>query len=135
MGVVKTLLRFFSYLYHAVLALFLLAVSGLTLLSGGQSLHLGMLPWTGSTLTTVVFSGALLGLASLLLALAGRLRALFFLWALLIVALMVKGYILSGYHLAPGEARTAVYLMIGSLFALAGAWFQMSRKIERGARY
>ena len=82
MGVVKTLLRFFSYLFHALLVLFLLAVSGLTLLLGGQSLHLGMLPWTGSTLTRVVFFGSMGGLVALLLAIRGRLRALFFLWSL-----------------------------------------------------
>ena len=135
MGVVKTLLRFFSYLFHCILALFLLAVSGLTLLSGGQNLHLGMLPWTGSTLTLVVFFGSMAGLLMLLLAMRGKLRALFFLWSLGVLVLMVKGYVFSGYHFGPGEARTAGYLMAGALLALAGAWFQMWRKVERTVRY
>jgi hypothetical protein len=135
LGVVKTLLRFFSYLFHVLLALFLLAVSGLTLLSGGQNLHLGMLPWTGSTLTVVVFFGSLAGLVTLLLAVRGKWRLLFFLWSLGVAGLMIKGYILSGYHFAPGEARMAGFLMIAALFALAGAWFQMWRKVDRGVRY
>ena len=135
MGVLRTLLRFFSYLFHGLLTLFLLAISGLTLLSGGQSLHLGMLPWTGSTLTYVVFFGALAGLVFLLLAIRGRLRVLFFLWALAVVGLMVKGYIFTGYHFGPGEAKTAGYLVLGSLLALWGAWFQMFRKVDRPGRY
>jgi hypothetical protein len=134
-GVVKALLRFFSYLFHGILALFLIAVSGLTLASGTENLHLGMLPWTGSSLTLVVFFGALCGLIALVLAMRGKLRALFFVWSLGVTVLMVRGYIFSGYHFAVGEAKTACYLMIGSLFALAGAWFQMWRKVGRAARY
>jgi len=130
-GVVKTLLRFFSYLFHGILALFLMAVSGLTLLSGGESLHLGMLPWTGFTLTMVVFFGSICGLVTLLLAMWARLRALFFLWSLGVAVLMVKGYIFGGYHFVPGEARTAGYLMIAAFLALAGAWFQIWRKVDR----
>jgi hypothetical protein len=134
-GVVKTLLRFFSYLFHGILALFLMAVSGLALLSSGQSLHLGMLPWTGSTLTTVVFLASICGLLMLFLAMRGKLRWLFFLWSLGVIVLMVKGYILSGYHFAPGEARTAGYLMVAAFIALAGAWFQIWRKADRPGRY
>lgn len=135
MGVVKTLLRFFSYLFHGMLALFLVAVSGLALLSGGQGLHLGMLPWTGSTLTKVVFFGSICGLLTLLLAMRARVRALFFLWSLGVIGLMVKGYIFSGYHFAPGEARTAGYLILAAFLALAGAWFQIWRKVARTGRY
>jgi hypothetical protein len=134
-GVVKTLLRFFSYLFHGILALALMAVSGLTLLSGGQGLHLGMLPWTGSTLTIVVFLGSICGLATLLLAMRAKLRVLFFIWSLGVLILMVKGYIVSGYHFAPGEARLAGYLMLAGLIALAGAWFQMFRPVNRNVRY
>jgi len=134
-GVVKTLLRFFSYLFHFLLVLFLLAVSGLTLVSGGQNLHLGMLPWTGSTLTLVVFFGSLFGLLTLVLAFRGRLRILFFLWALAVAVLLARGYIFSGYHFAAGEARTAGYLLLAALLALLGAWFQMFRRIERVIGY
>ena len=135
MAAVKALLRIFSYFFHALLTLFLLAVSGLTLVSSPGSLHLGMLPWTGPTLVYVVFLGALTGLACLVLALFNRLRALFFVWSLAVLVLMVKGYIFSGYHLAPGEARTALYLIAAAFVSLAGAWFQMWRDISRERRY
>ncbi|HLK62008.1 MAG TPA: hypothetical protein VKU19_01115 [Bryobacteraceae bacterium] len=135
MGVLRTLLRFFSYLFHGLLALLLLAISSLTLITGGNNLHLGMLPWTGSTLTLVVFFGSLFGLVTLLLAIRGKLRALFFLWSLAVAVFMVKGYVLSSYHFAPGEARLAGYLMLGAILALAGAWFQIFRKVEGPGRY
>jgi len=125
--VVKAILCFFSYLFHALLALFLFAVSALALSSGANALHLAMLPWTGPTLTYVLFCGSLFGLLSLLLALTGRLRPLFFLWSLAVTVLLVKGYFLSGYHFGVGEVRTALYLIAGSVIALFGAWFQMFR--------
>jgi hypothetical protein len=127
-GVVKAILRFLSYLFHALLASFLFAVSALALASGANVLHLAMLPWTGPTLTYVLFCGSLLGLLTLLLALKGSLRPLFFLWSLAVTVLLVKGYFLSGYHFAVGEVRTALYLTAGSVIALLGAWFQMFRR-------
>jgi len=131
---VKALMRFFSYLFHGLLALFLLAVSGLALAYGPGTLHLGMLPWTGSTLAYVVFFGSLIGVLSVLLAIAGRLRLLFFLWALLVAVLMLKGFIFSGYHFQPGAFTTAVYLMIAALIALPGAWFQLRTAPAGGKR-
>jgi hypothetical protein len=126
-GVVKTLLRFFGYLYHGILGLFLLAVSGVTLISGTNNLQLGMLPWQGSTLTLMVFFGALIGLLSVLLAMMGKIRPLFFVWALLVLVLMVKGYVLSSYHFSPGEGKTVLYLGIGALISVLGAFFGMFR--------
>ena len=76
MGAVKTLLRMFSYLYHGLLALFLLLVSALALGSGAASLHLDMLPWSGATLAWILLAASLFGLIALLLAIAARSRAL-----------------------------------------------------------
>jgi hypothetical protein len=129
--VLKAILRFLSYLFHTLLALFLLAVSGLALASGAGSLHLAMLPWTGSTLTYVLFFGSLFGLSTILLALKSLLRPLFFLWSLAVTVLLVRGYFLSGYHFAAGEVRTALYLVAASLLALFGAWFQMLRRPDK----
>ena len=131
MEVFKALMRFLSYLFHTLLALFLFAVSGFAMASGARSLHLDMLPWTGSTLTYVLFCGSLFGLVTILLALKGMLRPLFFLWSLAVTVLLVKGYFLSGYHFAAGEVRTALYLLAASILALFGAWFQMRRRPDR----
>ena len=121
-------MRYYSYLFHLVLALFLLAVSGLALGSGSPNLHLGMLPWSGQTLIYVLFFGAILGLAVVFLAMkGGPLRVLFLLWSLLVSILLVKGYIFSGYQFEGTEFKTAIYLIVASLIAIPGAWFQLRR--------
>jgi peptidoglycan/LPS O-acetylase OafA/YrhL len=124
----KAIMRFLSSLFHTPRALFVLAVSSLAMASGANSLHLDMLPWTGPTLTYVLFFGSLFGLLTILQALKMKLRALFFLWSLAVTILLAKGYFLSGYHFAAGEVRTALYLVAASILALFGAWFQMRRK-------
>ena len=127
MEVIKALLSFLSYVFHGLLCLILVAMSGLALAAGAQTLHLGMLPWTGSTLLYTMFFGALFGLLTVILAIKGMLRPLFFMWSLVVTILLVKGYIFSGYRFTPGEFRTAMYLIVGSIIALFGAWVQMGR--------
>lgn len=131
MAAVKALLRLFSVLFHVLLALFLIAVSGLALLSRAGNLHLGMLPWTGSTLILVVFFSALFGFAAVALAVLGKWRALFLIWSLAVAVFMVKGYFLSGYRFVPGEAGRALWLSVASWIAVLGAWFQMWREQRR----
>lgn len=133
MEALKALMRFLSYLFHTVLALFLVGISVISLSSGGN-LQLGMLPWTGTTLTYVVFFGALFGLLTVILALRGVLRPLFLIWAAAVVILMFKGYFFSGYRFS-GNFQTAAYLMLGSLVALPGAWFQMRAKAAPAKRF
>jgi hypothetical protein len=129
----KALMRFISYLIHAVLALFLIGVSGIALASK-EDLHLGMLPWTGSTLEYVVFFSALFGLLAVILALRGTMRILFLIWALAVAGFLVKGYIFSGYRFA-GNFETAAWVILASLVALPGAWFQLTRKPAPAKRF
>ena len=119
------IVRYYSYIFHGLLALFLIAVSGMALAVSPQSLHLDMLPWTGSTLTYVVFFGGLFGLLTVVLAILRKLPSLFFIWSLVVTVMMIKGYIFSGYGFEPGGFSTAVELIVGSLIAIAGAWYQM----------
>ncbi len=135
MGVLKALLRFFSYLFHGVLTLALIAISVVTLASGAGNLQFGMLPWTGSTLTYILLFGSIAGFLTVVLAIRGTLRPLFFLWALAVAVLLVRGYVFSGYHFSPGEFRSALYLVLASLVALIGAWVQMWRQAERKRDY
>jgi hypothetical protein len=134
---IKAIVRGFSYVYHAVLALFLAAVAGLALATAPQSLHLDMLPWTGSTLAYVVFFGSLFGLATVVLAVLRTLRPLFFLWSLAVVVLMTRGFFFSGFRFDPGAGgvKTAAYLVVGSLLALLGAWWQMMSTNASRRRY
>ena len=132
MAVIKALLGFLSYVFHGLLCLILFVMSGLAMVAGAQTLQLGMFPWTGSTLLYTLFFGALLGLATVVLAIRGTLRPLFFVWSLVVMVLLVKGYIFSGYHFSPGEPGTAAFLIVGSVVALIGAWMQMGRKAGEG---
>ena len=50
----------------------------------------------------------------------------------MVTLVLLKGYIFSGYRFSPGEFRTAMYLIVGSVIALIGSWVQMGRKA--GAR-
>ena len=119
-------MRIYSYLFHGLLALFLLAISAVALLSG-TSLHLEMLPWSGRTATYILLAGALFGLISLLMALKHTARFLFFLWSLGVFVMLTKGYFLSSYHFeGMSTFRTAALLTAGALLAVFGAWFQMT---------
>lgn len=119
------IVRYYSYIFHGLLAIFLIAVSGMALAVSPSSLHLDMLPWTGSTLTYVVFFGGLFGLLTVVLAILRKLPALFFIWSLVVTVMMIKGYIFSSYGFDPGGFWTAVALIVGSLIAIAGPWSQM----------
>ena len=132
MEVIKALMSFLSYVFHGLLCLILFAVSCLAMAAGAQTLQMGVLPWTGSTLLYTVLFGSLLGMLTVVLAIKGRLRPLFFLWSLGVTVLLLKGYIFSSYRFVPGEYHTALYLIVGSLIALIGSWVQMGRKT--GAR-
>lgn len=137
MELVKAIVRVLSYVYHAVLTVFLAAVAGLTLVTSPQSLRLGMLPWTGSTLAYVVFFSALFGLVSVILAVYGTLRPLFFLWSLAVVVMMIRGFFFSSFRFSPGSngAHQAAWLIVGSLIALLGAWWRMMQLGAARRRY
>jgi len=121
-------MRLFGYLFHGLLTLFLLGLS-LVALSTGQPLRLQMLPWDGRTLIWWLLATSLAGLASVVLALWGKWRPLFFLWSLAVLVMMVRGYFLSHYWFAgPPAFHHALYLTAGALIAVFGAWFQARRE-------
>jgi len=124
-------MRIYSYLFHGLLALFLLLISAVALLSGTE-LHLGMLPWSGMKGTYILLGGALFGLLALFLTLKGVLRFLFFLWSVVVFALLVKGYYLGPYHFGDMSGfKTASWLTGGALLAIFGAWFRMRMRRVR----
>jgi hypothetical protein len=122
-------MRFYSYLFHGVLALFMLAISAVALASG-TVLRLDMLPWSGQTGTYALLGGGIFGLFAVLMALKGTLRFLFFFWSLAVFVILVKGFFLSPYQFR-GGIRNAGLLTVGALLAIFGAWFQMTRRTDR----
>lgn len=128
----RALMRIYSYLFHGLLALFMLGVSGVALASG-TALHLDMLPWSGETGTKVLLGCGIVGILVLLLALKGTLRFLFFLWSLVVFVMLVKGFFLSSFQFDGTSGLKGVALLtFGALLAIFGAWFQMTRSRARG---
>jgi hypothetical protein len=127
--VLGMLLRIYSYLFELILALFLLALSMVAILSRSNSLNLGMLPWKGAALTYWLLGVALAGLLSILLAWLGRMRFLFLLYTIAVFALLARGFFLGGYAFSgKDDFRMAIWITIGALFAIFGAWSQFRRK-------
>jgi hypothetical protein len=111
------MLRFYSYLYHLGLALFLFGLSTVALLSS-NTLKMPILPWTGAELTQWLFWGSIVGLISVGLAITGIFRYLFPLWALVVLVLLVRGYILQPIPFAStDEFQNAMLLTGGALLA------------------
>ena len=125
------LLRLYAYLYHLVLALFLIGI-GLMAVANGKDLNLGMLPWEGSKVTQGVLVLGVLGLVCVLLAIAGWLRWLFPFWALAVLVLMFRGFFLAPYTFSGADQfRGAVWLTIGALGAFLGSLSGSGRKPGR----
>jgi hypothetical protein len=121
-GVTKALLRAYSYIFEGLLALFVIAICGVALATHSP-LNLAFLPWTGVALTYWLLSLAVAGLVTLLLALGGKVRVLFFLWSLAVFVLLFKGLFVSFYSFAgPVSFKTAAWLTLGSLVGALGAF-------------
>jgi hypothetical protein len=111
------MLRLYSYLYHFVLALFLLGLSLIALLSSNV-LKIPILPWSGSQLTQFLLWGSLAGLLSIVLAVSGIFRYLFPLWCLVVLVLLIRGYLLQPIPFeGKGDFQTAMLLTFGALIA------------------
>jgi hypothetical protein len=136
--VIKGLLRIFSYLFEGALALLVLAISLVSLRSVTE-LNLGFLPWTGRPLSYGLLGLALLGLFTLLMAMRGTMRALFFLWSLGIFLLLLKGFFLSLYRFTGGAVsfKAAVLLTAGMLLGTLGSfpWPEKPGPVRRPQRY
>ena len=133
MAVLGTILKIFSYFFHLLLTLGLIAISSIAIFSDTHNLQFGMLPWKGSALTWWLFGLGLLGLVSLVLALKGALRILFLLWTVLVVILLARGYLFSGYSFDGADEFTfAMYVLAAAVLAMFGGLFQFRSK--RGFR-
>ena len=138
MGVIKGLLRIFSYLFEGALALFALAISVMSLRSAAE-LNLGFLPWTGKPLSYWLLGLALVGLLTVWMAMRGSMRALFFLWSLGVFVLLLKGFFLSLYRFTGGAVsfKTALLLTAGMLLGTLGSfpWPEKPGPVRRPQRY
>ena len=133
MGVIEKIMRTFSYLFHALLALFLLAVAVVAWFSGPSTLQIGVLPFEGPGLRYWLLGCALVGIASVYLAVKKSLPVLFLVWSLVVFVMLVRGFFLTGYRFDSGGISTALFLVLGSAIAALAAWADFRRKPERAS--
>jgi hypothetical protein len=136
-GFIKALLRVFAYIFGGLLALFVTVIS-LVAFTSHSPLNLTFLPWTGDVLTYWLLGLGLFGLFTLLLAMSGKARVLFFLWWLALFVLLLRGLFLSSYSFSgPLNFKAAAYLTVGSLAAALGAfpWAQKPGPIRKPQKW
>lgn len=104
--------RIYSYLYHLVFTLFLLGLS-VTALTSHNTLKMPFLPWSGEPLTQWLLWGSLTGLLSIALAATGIFRFLFPLWALAMLVVLVRGFILQPYGFEDRQTFNQIMWLIG----------------------
>jgi hypothetical protein len=126
MRVFGLLLRSFSFIFQALLIVFMLAASVLAWTSGA-TLDVAILPWTGDALIRWMFFSGLAGALTGLLALKRIVPALFLLWNVAVLVMLVRGFFFTsyGFGLGGGSLANALYMTLGAILAVLGSWFQM----------
>ena len=128
---VRAILRIYSFVYLLPLAAFLTGIAVVAFLSG-LNLNLEMLPWKGAALDYWVFGLGVSGLLFAVLALLGKARILYALWALAVLALMFWGFFLGRFTFAnASQFQGAVWLTLGAFGALMGALLVWRNRPER----
>ncbi len=129
MAIVIRVFRFYSYLVHLLLALFMLGVSLVSTLGPSHALQTSLLPWSGDTLCGLLFVSSLCGLASLALAVMGKLRFVFALWATAVLAMVFRGFFLGAHTFADRAGfMDGIYITVALLVAAIGAWLRSGGK-------
>jgi len=122
----RAIMRIYSYIFHGLLALLLLGVSIVAMSASTHSVQLEVLPWTGTALIYWLFLSGLFGLISVLLAMRRKLRVLFVLWSLTVVAMVVRGFFLTPYNFGDATGfRNALLFTAAAMLALLGALYTL----------
>lgn len=129
---VARILRLIAYLYHLVFALYLLGIS-IVALTSHNTLQMPFLPWSGEALTTWLIGGAVIGIASIVLAITGIFRYLFPVWAFTMLAVLVRGFLLRPYSFDGGKAEFQQIMIIigGALVAFLISLTLFSKRAPR----
>jgi hypothetical protein len=123
----RFLLHVYAYLFHLVLALFLLGMAVVAWLARSSNFSLGMIPWySGASLVRFLVITSLVGVLAVGLAASGRFRPLFALWTLFVLGMVVWGFFIGPYSYAGFEEfQTALWMLAGAVVAAAGGLSQL----------
>ena len=125
-------MRLYAYLFHFLLGAFLFLLGFYGAISANNQWNLGMMPWTGSTLTKAMLGMGVLAVLSVLLAATGWLRFLLPLWALVVVVLTVRGFFLPPYVFpSPDAFREAAWFTFAAIGAFLSSLAVFDRRAAR----
>jgi hypothetical protein len=111
----------YSYLFHLLLCLFLLGMTVVAMMSTAI-FSLDVLPWKGDELERWLLWGSLAGLVSVILAITGTFRFFFPVWALIVVVMLIRGYLIQPYSFGGTEPfYQTLWLIGGALLAFFGS--------------
>jgi hypothetical protein len=110
---IAKLLRVYSYLFHLVLCLFLLGMT-IVAMTSTAAFRLDVLPWRGDELEQWLLWGSLAGLLSVILAITGIFKYFFPVWALIVVVMMIRGYLLQPYSFGGKDPFYQTLWLIGA---------------------
>ena len=122
MQFVGNLLRVYSYIFEAILCLAAIALSILIFASPHQDIRLEWLPWSDHSIAAWLISLGVLGIVSVILAVAGRVRLLLFLFAIAVFVILLKGLFLSSWRFnGADEAKRAAWFVLAAFLAVLGS--------------
>jgi hypothetical protein len=122
----RTLLRFYSYAFHAVFVFIAAAVAIVSLVSGPLTVNFYLLPGEGRALVYALIGLALVGALVLLMAVRGKTQTLFLAWSLLLLALTVRYFFFTPFAFTPdtGDYKVALWIILAAMAAVVGAWMK-----------
>lgn len=108
------LMRSFAYLYFAGVSAFLAGIALVAYLSGFHTLNSGgMTPQTGEDLSRLLLGIGVIGLITIALAVLGKMRWLFSIYAIFITIMMFRWLFLSSYTFESPDAFWMGVLLFG----------------------
>ena len=130
MRAIAWLLRVFCYLFHTILSVALLALGGVAVLSGAEHMKVQTLPWEGAELNHWLIGLGIAGLASVFLAVTGRLRFLLILWSIYVLVMLVKGVFLTSSvsFEGPNDFHNWLLLTGGAVLAMLGSFSLLGQR-------
>jgi hypothetical protein len=128
----SALLRFYSYAFQFLISIILFALGSVAALSDNTGFEIDFLPWSGKELRMALLILGASGILAILLAIKGKLRFLFVLWALVITYLVARG-IFASPHQFDGESefKWALLLLCAVMVTVIGAWSRLRQPLRR----
>jgi len=136
MRAIGLVLRAAAFLYNLLVALAMFLLALVVLSSGRHNLDLAAVPLEGKSLTVTLLIASIYAFVAMVLALRkGRwVRTPMLVWNLALFLLVLTTPMRGGYTFrSQDHVKLGLYLLAGSLIALAGSWLQW-RQGGRGAR-